>query len=259
MPSLRERSPGRGRDPRATRRAIIDAAGQLFADRGFSGVTAREVARDAGVALSAIPYHFGSMDALYRETLLDACQIAPETAQLATRALLAPPAEALRTAVRWAIADVSCAPSSWQVRLIYREEMDPTPAYRDALARKVVPEWNWLCEIVARAAGKAARAPEVQFGVITMYNLAAAFHLQRGMHVQLAPQVGQAVKARSDAFIECVSRLTLEAVSTFSTTFPEARLGKRRTAERAERAPDAKKARAPRRSRGARPKAGRAR
>jgi hypothetical protein len=79
------------------------------------------------------------------------------------------------------------------------------------------------------------------------------------MHVQLAPQVGQAVKARSDAFIECVSRLTLEAVSTFSTTFPEARLGKRRPAERAERAPDAKKARAPRRSRGARPKAGRAR
>lgn len=198
-----------------TRRAIIEAAGRLFADRGFSGVTAREVAGEAAVALSAIPYHFGSMEALYREALLLACQVSPDAAPLATQALMAKPEEALRTAVRWAIADVSAAATSWQIRLLFREELDPSAAYREVLTLKVVPEWNWLCEVVSRATGRAPDSPEVKFGVIAMYSLTSSFYLQRGMLDHLAPDVSAVIAAKCEQYIECMARLTVSAVETF--------------------------------------------
>jgi TetR/AcrR family transcriptional regulator, regulator of cefoperazone and chloramphenicol sensitivity len=209
---------GTPRDSEATRRAIIEAAGRLFAERGFSGVTAREVAGDAGVALSAIPYHFGSMDALYRETLLVACQVAPDAAPLATQALEADPEVGLRTAIRWTIIDASAAASSWPIRLLYREELDPSPAYKEVLRIKVVPEWNWLCEVVALASGCKPDSPEVKFGVVAMYNLTAAFHLRTGMIDHLAPDVVASITEAREAYIECMSRLTLAAVEQFAAT-----------------------------------------
>ena|SRR5579859_480609 len=45
---------------RATRRRILDAARRLFAARGFAGVTMREVAAEAGVAVQTVHAVFGT-------------------------------------------------------------------------------------------------------------------------------------------------------------------------------------------------------
>lgn len=207
---------GTSRDSEATRRTIIDAAGRLFAEKGFSGVTAREVAGDAGVALSAIPYHFGSMENLYRETLMIACQISPDAAPLAAQALEESPQVGLRTAVRWAIIDTSSMTAPWPIRLLYREELDPSPAFKEVLRIKVVPEWKWLCEIVARASGCSPDSPEVKFGVITMYNLTATMHIRTGMIDHLAPDVVASLSESREACIDCMAQLTLAAVSSYA-------------------------------------------
>ncbi len=211
---------GTPRDSEATKRAIIEAAGRLFAEKGYSGVTAREVASEAGVALSAIPYHFGSMDALYREALLVACQVSPDAAPLTAQALQADPEVGLRTAVRWAILDASANASSWPIRLLYREELDPSPAYKEVLRIKVVPEWNWLREVVARASGRKPDSPEVKFGVVAMYSLTASLHIRSGMIDHLAPDVVASIAEAREAYIECMSRLTLAAVEQFAATMP---------------------------------------
>jgi AcrR family transcriptional regulator len=49
-----------------TRDALVDAALQEFATHGFDGATTREIARRAGVALAALPYHFTTKEALWR-------------------------------------------------------------------------------------------------------------------------------------------------------------------------------------------------
>jgi len=46
---------------------ILDAAEVLFSESGFDAVSFREIARAAGVSLSAINYHFGSKEGLLRE------------------------------------------------------------------------------------------------------------------------------------------------------------------------------------------------
>ena len=50
-----------------TRTAILNAAERLYAERGFSDVTLRDIVGEAGVNLAAVNYHFGSKDELIAE------------------------------------------------------------------------------------------------------------------------------------------------------------------------------------------------
>ena len=52
-----------------TRMCIIEAAGELFAERGYAGTSIRAIVKKAGVFLSAVNYHFGSKEQLLLETL----------------------------------------------------------------------------------------------------------------------------------------------------------------------------------------------
>src|SRR5512134_3790712 len=49
-----------------TRDRLVEAALHVFAEHGFEGATTREIARRAGVALAALPYHFNTKEALWR-------------------------------------------------------------------------------------------------------------------------------------------------------------------------------------------------
>lgn len=59
-------NPGDGRSARRsrTRRLILDAASELFADKGFSGTSTEDVGERAGVSKGSIFYNFGSKEAL---------------------------------------------------------------------------------------------------------------------------------------------------------------------------------------------------
>ncbi|MGA9854816.1 MAG: CerR family C-terminal domain-containing protein [Gammaproteobacteria bacterium] len=48
-----------------TRRCLLSAGLRLFGRHGHEGVSTRALAREAGVNLAAIPYHFGSKDGTY--------------------------------------------------------------------------------------------------------------------------------------------------------------------------------------------------
>ena len=62
---------GRGRPGGDDSRArILSSAGKLFASRGYSGVSMRELAQAAKVNLGAVNYHFGGKRKLYHETTL---------------------------------------------------------------------------------------------------------------------------------------------------------------------------------------------
>jgi AcrR family transcriptional regulator len=53
----------------ATPERLLEAAGQLFAERGYRGATLREIADRAGTNLAAANYHFGSKERLYLEVV----------------------------------------------------------------------------------------------------------------------------------------------------------------------------------------------
>jgi AcrR family transcriptional regulator len=67
-PARRPRPAPRRTQQRAadTCERLVTAALRVFAARGFEGATTREIAREAGVALAALPYHFETKEALWR-------------------------------------------------------------------------------------------------------------------------------------------------------------------------------------------------
>ncbi len=52
-----------------TREQILEAAWNLFAERGFEDVSVRDVTNAAGVNLASISYHFGGKEGLIQETV----------------------------------------------------------------------------------------------------------------------------------------------------------------------------------------------
>jgi len=63
-PRTRER-----RDPQATREALLRAGAELFAARGFDGVSVEALAERAGVNKALVSYHFGGKRGLYASVL----------------------------------------------------------------------------------------------------------------------------------------------------------------------------------------------
>lgn len=61
------RGPGRPKGGRSdeTRERILDAAEQLFAERGYDGASIRDVASEAALQIHSIGYHFGPKEKLF--------------------------------------------------------------------------------------------------------------------------------------------------------------------------------------------------
>jgi len=59
------------KDARDTRREILDAALDLFAEKGFFGTSMRELARAVGVRESAIYHHFANKEALLDSLMVE--------------------------------------------------------------------------------------------------------------------------------------------------------------------------------------------
>lgn len=64
-----------------TKDRLVDAAGRLFADLGYTAVSLREIAAEANVHFSLVNYHFGNKKELYRAALEKAISCPADQAQ----------------------------------------------------------------------------------------------------------------------------------------------------------------------------------
>ena len=209
---------GSKHDSEQTKASIIQAAGQLFAERGYSGVTARQVVARAGVSLGAIPYHFGSMEALYRETLVEACKATAGSEHFRQKIETADPMEALRLAVAMSLEGFSAANVPWQVKLVEREFLEPSDLFREVIRSKLLPDWKWLCDIIGRAVGLPANAEAVAFGAIAMHTLASTFLTYRRSIEELAPALLPQT-SQLDRLANVLTSLTVDAVRQYRAQF----------------------------------------
>lgn len=69
---------GRTRDPERSRKATLDAAEALFAEKGFEATSIQEIAQGAGVSRGTPNYLFGSKEGLYKAVLGRAFEVPRE-------------------------------------------------------------------------------------------------------------------------------------------------------------------------------------
>jgi AcrR family transcriptional regulator len=65
MSQKKELEPRVRRDAENTVEKVVDVATRLFAEKGYDGVSTKEICREAGVNVAAIHYHFESKENLY--------------------------------------------------------------------------------------------------------------------------------------------------------------------------------------------------
>lgn len=145
--------------PRATPARLLDAAVELFAQRGFAGTSIRDIAERAGANVAAGHYHYGSKEGLYLEVLR--AQFAEVRAELERRGV-ARPEPALRRASRRelvALLEARIAtmldmllgpPPAPHGALMLREMCDPTDAMPIIVAEFIEPQTREMEQLVAR-------------------------------------------------------------------------------------------------------------
>src|SRR5215475_2944813 len=102
-----------------TRDRIIEAAGQMFADRGFDTTTVRDICHAAGANIAAVNYYFGDKQRLYVEAVLRANRWRMEKAALPNWTTDTSPETKLTDFIATFIRRVrASSKDSWQNRLM---------------------------------------------------------------------------------------------------------------------------------------------
>src|SRR3989339_1028627 len=111
------------------RHRILEAAGKVFAEKGFKDTTVREICRKAGVNLASVNYYFGDKERLYLEAVRRAHPGNPDVLAEEPWPEDAPPAVKLRLYIRRFVERLIGADAeAWKIRLLQREILNPTPA-----------------------------------------------------------------------------------------------------------------------------------
>ncbi len=161
------------REPRGedTRSRLIDAGVRLYAEYGREAVSTRQIAREAGVNVAAMAYHFGGKDGFYRAIL--------EQLVAETEPAVGPAIEHLHQGIaaaggnRDALAILAAGFISgmlkafipgerarWRSALVLREYTQPSEAFSILYEGRIEPLHRAVTGLAAAATGRLPDDPE---------------------------------------------------------------------------------------------------
>lgn len=145
-----------------TRRRLLDAAGEVFAETGFRTATVRQICQRAGANVAAVNYHFGDKESLYREVLEGALKAAIAEFPPDYGLPADPTADdRLLAFVRsFLLRVLSGSKPAWLMSMMTREMVEPTAALDHLVENVQKPLFRILHGIVSEIAGPDA-PPEV--------------------------------------------------------------------------------------------------
>jgi AcrR family transcriptional regulator len=140
-----------------TKERLLEAAGEEFAERGFTGARVRTICERAGANLAAVNYHFGGKEQLYLAAVLEAhrcgMQDPPEAVVTAGA-----PAEQLRQFIHFFLSNVAAMNEQkhgWQQVLMLREMLQPTAALETLVRDSIRPRFDRLKQILRQVCPEA--------------------------------------------------------------------------------------------------------
>lgn len=188
---------GTVKDSEVTKAKIIKAAGKLFAQRGLKGVTVRTIAEDADTHLSALNYHFRSKEALYFDTLFEACEVSSITEKEQKQLLSLKPEKALYILVKETLKEYGKqSDDNWHIPLITRECWEPSEAFDKVAEKYFKPEADFIAGLIGAIVGKDQDDRDVRFAVISLIGLLETFGLYEHLVDALAPGFSEGMNKR---------------------------------------------------------------
>jgi len=218
---MREKSPVLAEDPMhdATRRQLLEAAGEVFAEAGFRNATVREICQRAGANVAAINYHFGDKETLYVEVLRYAHGKALEKYPILLNVPEdAPPEKKLFAFVHSLLLRIfEKGPTSWHGRLMSREMMEPTAALDSLIEERIRPMSTVHCKVIGELLDRPPTDELVLRCAFSVVSQCVFYNHCRPAVGKLFPQLLPHDPASIEALAKHITHFSLAAMKDFGT------------------------------------------
>lgn len=167
-----------------TKQRLIDAAAQVFAEKGFAQATVREICSRAKANIAAVNYYFRDKEQLYAETLRRAHCMRLEEVPPPQWPLDTPPEEKLYGFIRVMVerlADQESPP--WFMQLMLREMLQPSAAGYELVREFIRPQFELLLGIITEIVGP--DVPEMRRHMIGFSIVGQCLYYKIGRHIAL--------------------------------------------------------------------------
>jgi AcrR family transcriptional regulator len=137
--------------PQRTREALLEAGGNVFAEKGFDRATGKEICERASANVAAINYYFGGIEGLYAAVLRLAHSRVVSVDHLQAVVTREPDARSQLEAIIGMLARVITGPasSSWVFRVVGREIVAPSRVFSEMRDKEIFPKLRILRPVVA--------------------------------------------------------------------------------------------------------------
>jgi AcrR family transcriptional regulator len=196
-----------------TRQRLLEAAGEVFAKRGFRNSTIREICRRARANLAAANYHFGDKKRLYAAVMEYAHKRARERYPLATdEDKNIPPAQRLRDFIHHLMFSLlgEGAPS-WLGKLMAQETIAPTAALDTLVEKTIRPMSEKLATIVRDLLGAGGTNEQIRLCQLSIIGQCLHHRNARPVIQRLFPQQ-QYGPEDIEALADHITRFSLAAL-----------------------------------------------
>lgn len=196
----------------STRDRILEAAGNVFARKGFEAATVREICRLAEANIAAVNYYFGDKRQLYVEAVKRAHAWRVQQAPLPVWPAGTPAVVKLHGFVRTLLARMLCDdPTSWHGPLMLREMSCPDTACRALVSDYIRPEFRLLLEILDELVP--AEMPSVRRHLVAFSIVGQCLHYRVGGQViRLLVPAEEHAGFTADMLAGHITELTLAAL-----------------------------------------------
>jgi AcrR family transcriptional regulator len=198
-----------------TRRRLLEAAGEVFAEHGYRAATIQEICRRADANIAAVNYHFTDKEQLYRAVV----RYAEEEGGGEEPRLLPPdtPAkERLRAHVEWFLYHLlDEGRPAWHGRIIAREMIEPTAALDELVEGHMRATLGRLSAIVRDLLGPDATEEQVRSCGFSVTGQCLFYHNCAPVIARLYPGMTFG-RAQVPALAEHITRFSLAGLRTIA-------------------------------------------
>lgn len=174
-----------------SRSRLLQAAVEVFAEKGFQSATVRDICSRADANVAAVNYYFRNKEGLYAEALAFAFQQAEQRYPLTVARNRAQPAKLRLTAFinvfLHRILDDSAL--GHHGKLIAREIADPTKALDGIVETVIAPVFLLLAEIIRQLVGPELDNERIQRCVLSVLGQCLMFKHSRSVVDRICPEL----------------------------------------------------------------------
>jgi len=186
------------KENKATRERLIDAAGELFAEKGFKETTVREICDKADANLAAVNYYFRDKENLYQEVLYT---VVSKMADKSFLEILEETDKSFRDRIYLFVRTFLSrrfdpqAPS-WHFELIARQMVESPESLKNKVSQNIRTHHNILSNIISEFLGQEA-SPELVhkcvFSIVGQYLIYIMMHhphspIPEDLKVEMTPE-----------------------------------------------------------------------